>query len=136
MAPRTTKEQLEVRNLALVSENTALTLPLAFDCALEPARVGIVRVVNGVSDSPSVAYIEVFHFLPWRADGGCVWLREHIPSAERTPKSPRYHITAMSAMNFNHFCDNRALVGQYEWREVQQKVNEAVTRHANAGTTP
>lgn len=109
-----TKAQLEEQNERLRRENAALTLPLVYACDLMEAHVTTLPLEDST--------IEVFYFLPYRYDGGVVWLREL--TNNRGDRSSTYIITAFDKSGFDQFCDNRALVGQYEWRDVQQKINQ------------
>lgn len=125
-----TKADLEEQNAKLSSENFALTMPLAYNLDVESHRVHVVEVldVHNAQSDKVLSYVEVFHFLPWRADGGYVWLRERQQpfGEEPRPGSPRYHITAMNSCDFSRFCDERALVGEFYWREAQYTVQRRI----------
>lgn len=126
-----TKAMLEEQNAKLADENFALTMPLAYNLDLASHRVHVVEVldVHNAQSDKVLALVEVFHFLPWRADGGYVWLRE--PTGEEGPRRSRYHVTAMNACDFSRFCATRKQVGEFFWHEaqriVQQRINEAAS---------
>lgn len=129
-----TKADLEAQNAKLSSENFALTMPLAYNLDVEAHRVHIVTVldVHNAQSDKVLSYVEVFHFLPWRADGGYVWLRERQHFREDPPpRSPRYHITAMDACDFSRFCDERASIGEFYWREAQYTVQRRIAEAAD-----
>lgn len=109
-----TKAQLEEQNERLRRENAALTLPLAYDLALEPHCVEVLAFDG--------SFVEVFYFLPRRADGGVVWLRERI--TDNGDRGSTFIITAFDKSGFDQFCDDRARSGVYAWRDVQQKINQ------------
>lgn len=124
-----TKAMLEEQNAKLTNENFALTMPLAYNLDLEAHRVHVVEVrdVHNAQSDKVLTYVEVFHFMPWRADGGYVWMRE--PTGEDAPRRSRFHVTAMNACDFSRFCTERKQMGEYFWHEaqriVQQRINEA-----------
>lgn len=136
-----TKAMLEEQNARLSSENFALTMPLAYNLDLESHRVCVVEVLdvhNAQSDKVR-GLVEVFHFLPWRADGGYVWMREL--TGEDNPRRSRYHVTAMNACDFSRFCAERKQVGEFYWHDaqriVQQRINEAAfIAHLKTEATP
>lgn len=128
-----TKADLEEQNAKLADENFALTMPLAYNLDLASHRVHVVEVldVHNAQSDKVLALVEVFHFLPWRADGGYVWLRERQQPEDTRPRSSRFHITAMNACDFSRFCDERASIGEFYWREAQYTVQRRIAEAAD-----
>lgn len=108
---RTTKAEIEARNEQLRDENFALTLFIG-ECVKLPEPIDTFA-----NDETTV---QVF-YVPRVMSGGYVILIETF--AQHKP-----HVTGMSLYGdngFKRFCDNRAAVGDYRWRDAEAKIESA-----------